>query len=67
MEKILIKFRSTEDDFIQITWYKDNINCQINVTFYYLSNETNPRFVTITVLEFKPNNLTNKVKIIINW
>ena len=29
----------------------DNINRCINVNFYYLSNETNPGFVSITGLE----------------
>ena len=33
----------------KITGYKDNKNIQINVTFYYISNETNARFLTITV------------------
>ena len=35
MEKILIKyseFRYAEHNFNHKTWYKDNINCQINVT-----------------------------------
>ena len=50
IEKILIKysgFRDTEIDFNNIT----NINNQINAMFYYLSNETKSRFVSITVLE----------------
>ena len=29
----------------------DNIDCSINVDIYYLSNETKPGFVAITVLE----------------
>ena len=29
----------------------DNIDNHFNVTFYYLSNETNLRFLAITVLE----------------
>ena len=29
------------------------MNNYINVNLYYLSNETNPRFVAITVLELK--------------
>ena len=39
-------FRDTEANSNNIT----NINSRINV-FSYLSNETNPRFVAITVLE----------------
>ena len=54
MEKILVrysKFRYMEDDYNNITWYKDNINSYINVKIYYLLNEVNPR--AITVLELK--------------
>ena len=50
MERILIKdndFRYKETYFNNLT----NINFQINVIFYHLSNETNPRFVAITALE----------------
>ena len=36
-------------NFYYTACYKDNINSQINVTFYYLSNANNPRFVAITV------------------
>ena len=31
----------------------DNINNHINVNLYYLSHETNQRFVAITVLELQ--------------
>ena len=31
----------------------DNINSHINVNLYYLLNETNPGFVTITILELQ--------------
>ena len=34
-----------------ISQYNDNINSYFNVYIYYLSNETNPGFVAITVLE----------------
>ena len=40
-------FRDTEANFNNIT----NINSQITVNFYYILNETNPRFIAITVLE----------------
>ena len=39
------------DDFNHITQYNGNIISHINVNFYYLSNETNPSFVAITVFE----------------
>ena len=45
------EFRDWEANFNNITWYKDNINNQHNVTFYHILNETNPGFVGITVLE----------------
>ena len=54
MENILLKcseFRDTEANFNSATHYKYNLNNQINVNFYYLSNESTPGSVTITVLE----------------
>ena len=45
------EFRYTEVNLNYISWYKDNLDSQNNSIFYYLSNETNTRFVTITVLE----------------
>ena len=57
MENILLKcseFRDTEANFNSVTQYKYNLNSQINVNFYYLQNEINPRIVAITVLEYKP-------------
>ena len=34
-----------------IDYINDNVNIHINVNIHYLSNETNPGFVAITVLE----------------
>ena len=45
------EFRRTEANFNHITLYKVNINSQFNVSFDYLSNEINRRFVAVTVLE----------------
>ena len=42
-----------EANFNKITGYKDNKNIQINVTFYYISNETNQRSLAVTVLELQ--------------
>ena len=65
LRKILIKyseFRYAEANSNNITWYKVNINSQINVTFYYLSNETEnkTRYVAVTVLELKPKHLNQQ-------
>ena len=38
-------------DFNHISYYNDNVNSHINVNFYHLSNETNPRSLALTVLE----------------
>ena len=35
------------------SWYDGNVISQINVTYYYLSNETNQRSVAVTVLELQ--------------
>ena len=35
------------------TWYNDNVVSQINVNFYYLSNENNQRYVAVTFLELQ--------------
>ena len=54
MEKKLLKyfkFLYTRANFNPISYYNNNINNHINVNFYYLSNETNPGFVALTVLE----------------
>ena len=40
------------------------MNIYINVNSYYLSNETNPRFVAITVLSYKQKNFKRFLK---NW
>ena len=56
MEKKLlsiIKFLYTGANFNYISKYNDSINNHINVNFHYLSNETNPRFVAITVFELQ--------------
>ena len=46
------KFLYTGADFNHISKYNNNnINGHIYVHFHYLSNETNPGFVAITVLE----------------
>ena len=36
-----------------VTWYNDIIINQINVTFYYFSNETKQRSVAVTVLKLQ--------------
>ena len=40
-----IKFSYTRANFNHIYIYNDDIRSHSNVTFYHLSNETNPRFV----------------------
>ena len=40
-------------DFDHRTLCNDNTICYINVDFHYLSNETNQRFVSITILELQ--------------
>ena len=41
------KLRDMEDNFNNINLNKDNINSQINVTFYNPLNKTNQRFVNM--------------------
>ena len=59
-----IRYQIQIDNYNHITQYNDNINSHINVNSYYLSNETNPRFVVITVLELqaKINILDKKIE-----
>ena len=46
-----IKFLYTGANSNHISYVIDNMDIHINVNFHYLSNETTPGFVAITVLE----------------
>ena len=46
-----IKFLYTGANSNHISKFNDNVNIHINVNFHYLSNETTPGSIAITVLE----------------
>ena len=45
------KFNYTGANSKHVTCYNDNMNIQIVVTFYYISNGTNQTSVVVTVLK----------------